>query len=412
VTYGVEERLAATSQKILSRTNLIAIIDELGLYREERNAIPEEVLAGKMRKKIDIDILKRKDAFVLSFEHEIPQIAMLTASKLASFFIDENLRVREQLAVGTSAFLETQLQEVKTRLEEQEEKVKQYKLTHMGELPQEMQANLNMLTRLQDQKRTNAEAIAKAEDRKVFLESQVITLQNQIRTLEGGTEDPTDLLIDELYAKQKQLEELSTKYTPNYPSIIALRREIEQLEKIIASNDPGSTGIDNSPKTNFSLRKRKTSREKAEVGRLNRQISSVELDIQALKREQLEIQRSSDAIQAKVARLPQREQEMISLTRDYDNLKESYEISLYYPTSRIGRRFWGLLFWRHSGWDSEVHSGWSFSIRNCGERRTSNISSICRSWQRFPSSRTHNMPGKISCAGRRFSAGSFPSCAR
>jgi polysaccharide chain length determinant protein (PEP-CTERM system associated) len=325
VTYGVEERLAATSQKILSRTNLIAIIDELGLYREERNAIPEEVLAGKMRKKIDIDILKRKDAFVLSFEHEIPQIAMLTASKLASFFIDENLRVREQLAVGTSAFLETQLQEVKTRLEEQEEKVKQYKLTHMGELPQEMQANLNMLTRLQDQKRTNAEAIAKAEDRKVFLESQVITLQNQIRTLEGGTEDPTDLLIDELYAKQKQLEELSTKYTPNYPSIIALRREIEQLEKIIASNDPGSTGIDNSPKTNFSLRKRKTSREKAEVGRLNRQISSVELDIQALKREQLEIQRSSDAIQAKVARLPQREQEMISLTRDYDNLKESYD---------------------------------------------------------------------------------------
>ena len=325
VTYGVEERLAATSQKIMSRTNLIAIIDELGLYQEERNTVPEEDLAGKMREKIDINIIKGKDAFELSFEHEIPKIAMLTASKLASFFINENLRVREQLAVGTSEFLETQLQEVKTRLEKQEEKVKQYKLAYMGELPQEMQANLNRLTRMQDQKRTNAEAIARAEDRKVFLGSQVSTLQNQIRTLDGGVEDPTDLLIDELYAKQKLLEELSAKYTPNYPSIIQLRREIEQLEIMIASNAPGSTEIGNSTNPGFPLRKRKASREKIEEKRLQAQIKSLDLDIQALKREQLEIQRSSDVIQAKVSRLPQREQEMISLTRDYDNLKKSYD---------------------------------------------------------------------------------------
>ena len=60
---------------------------------------------------------------------------MLTASRLASYFIDENLKSREQQAVGTSEFLESQLQETKTRLEAQEERVKQYKLRYMGELP-------------------------------------------------------------------------------------------------------------------------------------------------------------------------------------------------------------------------------------------------------------------------------------
>jgi succinoglycan biosynthesis transport protein ExoP len=324
VVYGLRERLAATGQKILSRTNLIAIADELGLFQEERDTISEEKLASKIRERIGIKPIEGKTAFTLSFQYESPRLAMLTASKLASFFIDENIRVREQLSVGTSEFMETQLQEVKKRLEKQEEKVRQYKLTYMGELPQEMQANLNMLTRLQDQKRTNAEAIAKAEDRKVFLGSQVSTLQNQIRGLEGGEEDPTDLLIDELYAKQKQLEELSAKYTPNYPTVIQLRREIEQLQIKIASNESESTGSDKSPKTGFPPRKRKSSRGKAEIARLNKQIASVDLDIQALKREQLEIQRSSNAIQAKVARLPQREQEMISLTRDYENLKKSY----------------------------------------------------------------------------------------
>jgi polysaccharide chain length determinant protein (PEP-CTERM system associated) len=325
VTYGVEERLAATSRQILSRTRLLEVVDELGLFPEERETVPPEIMAEMMRDRIGIDIIRGQDAFVLSFEHEDPQIAMSTASRLASFFIEENLRTREQLAAGTSEFLDTQLEQVKKRLEEQEEKVKRYKLQHMGELPEEMQANLSMLTRLQDQRRTTAEAIAKAQDRKLFMETQISNMQNQIRTIEGGGEDPSDLLIDELLAKRKQLEDLSAKYTPNYPTIIELRRSIEQLERRIASGETGRTGMDNTQKSGPPLRTRKATREREEVWRLKEQVKSLDLEILALKREQSEIQRASETIQSKVSRLPQREQEMISLTRDYDNLRESYD---------------------------------------------------------------------------------------
>ena len=69
-------------------------------------------------------------------------MAMLTTSRLASFFIDENLKNREQQAVGTADFLDSQLQETKKKLEAQEERVKKYKSTYMGELPQQLQANL------------------------------------------------------------------------------------------------------------------------------------------------------------------------------------------------------------------------------------------------------------------------------
>src|SRR3990172_4863887 len=315
VTYGVEERLTATSHQILSRTRLMKVIDELGLYPEERNATSPDVLAGKMRKNIGIDILRGRDAFVLSYVHEDPKVAMITASKMASFFIDEHLKVREQLAAGTSEFLDTQVQEVRKKLEEQEEKVKKYKFAYLGELPHEMEANLSMLSRLQDQRRTNAEAIARAGDRKVLMESQITSLQNQIRTLEGGAEDPTDLLMDELYAKRKQLDDLSAKYTPNYPSIKQIRNEIERLAERIGKNEQaGNPRVDNTQKTMLPLRKRKAFREREDVERIRGQVRSLELDITALKREQEEIQRASNAIQSKVARLPQREQEMISLT--------------------------------------------------------------------------------------------------
>lgn len=327
VTYGVAERLTATSQQILSRTRLMQVIDEIGLYRGERNSTPPEILAEKMRSRIGIKIHggENKDRFVLSFEHEDPKTAMLTTSRLTSFFIDENLRVREQLAAGTSEFLDTQVEEVKKKLEVQEEKVKHYKLTFMGELPQQMEANLNMLTGLQNQRRTNAEALGRAEDRKLLLESQIRGMQDQIRKLEGGAgEDPTDRLIEQLFTKRKQLEELSTKYTPSYPTVIQLRIEVQRLEENIAKiKEGGLAANDNS--FSPSLLKLRTARERQELGHLRTQMKSLELDIHGLKREQAEIQAASNSIQTKVSRLPQREQEMIAITRDYDNLRRSYD---------------------------------------------------------------------------------------
>lgn len=87
VTYSVEERLAATTDQILSRTRLLKVIDELGLFPEDKNILPPQVLADKMRNRITIDVVRGRDAFVLSFEHEVPEVAMRTASELASFFI-------------------------------------------------------------------------------------------------------------------------------------------------------------------------------------------------------------------------------------------------------------------------------------------------------------------------------------
>ena len=44
-----------------------------------------------------------------------------------------------------------------------------------------------------------------------------------------------------------------------------------------------------------------------------------------MKRESANTARTIDQIQRKVERLPQREQEIIALSRDYDNIKKSYE---------------------------------------------------------------------------------------
>ena len=70
--------------------------------------------------------------------------------RLASYFIDENLRLREAQAVGTSDFLEAELQNMKTRLEEVEAQLKRYRESYMGELPEQLDSNLRILDRLQE----------------------------------------------------------------------------------------------------------------------------------------------------------------------------------------------------------------------------------------------------------------------
>ena len=78
-----------------------------------------------------------------------PSMTMQVTNGLAAFFIDENLKMREGQAIGTSDFLEAELESMRKRLEQKEQTLKEYRQRNMGELPEQLQANLNLLDRLE-----------------------------------------------------------------------------------------------------------------------------------------------------------------------------------------------------------------------------------------------------------------------
>jgi len=333
VSTRIEDRLATLQQQVMSRTRLKAVIEELGLFGTERKDVPTESLVGEMQRRIEVEVVRGNDAFTLSFEHEDPRMAMLTASRLASLFIDENLKAREQQAVGTSEFLASQLKETKEKLEQQEEKVKQYKLRFMGELPEELQANLSLLARQQEQVRVLSDGIRSAEDRRVFLEAQISSLEKSLRppVADNGAaiaidtgDDPGYALKVELAMKRERISQLSSRYTDRYPELIQLRGEVEVLERRIrdlaespADSTPGKQGVSR-------LAPGRISPEREEIRRLRSQLASLELEIGSMRKEREDIRKGIATIQEKVERAPKREQEIISMTRDYDNLKASY----------------------------------------------------------------------------------------
>ncbi len=337
ISVKIENRLATIRQQVLSRTCLVRVMDELGLFKEERKKQPLEEVVETMRKRIDIQV-RGTDSFMLSFVHENRQMAMLTTSRLASFFIDENIKVREQQAVGTSEFLEFQMKEVKADLEAAEEKVKQYKIRYIGELPQQMDANLNMLRGLQDRFRANADAIRAADDRRTFLEAQAGGLERSVQAASQETgkaeqapvsvSDPARLLVAESNEKRARLSELSAKYTDRYPEVLRLRSELEKLDLRIREVRNAALATDNAGRqgapAGFPLTGQYAADFK-ESRRLRAQIAGTEQEIASLKKERETIQNAIAGVQTKVGQAPKREQEMISLTRDYENMKRSYD---------------------------------------------------------------------------------------
>ena len=367
ISSPVGERLSTIWQQVLSRTRLIAVMDELGLYKEERKKLPAEVVVEMMRKTVEIQIASASnrersrgrgqessdDAFTLTVTHESPQMAMMTASRLASFFIDENLKSREQQAVGTSEFLESQLQETKVRLEAQEERVKEYKLRFMGELPQQLQANLQILSRLQDQMRSNSDVTRQALDRKVNIEAQIGVLEAQLNTIAaqmsaaeraareavtGGSEAPfpsvvpTATLANELTAKKSQLAALSAKYTEKYPEIRRLKEEVAQLEKRLAEAivKEGSAGnvavpMGGPPTAGIGANSQAPgARERDEILRQRAQSTALDSEIASLRKDRQGTEKAIAGLEARIEKSPRREQDMVVLTRDYENLKTSY----------------------------------------------------------------------------------------
>jgi polysaccharide chain length determinant protein (PEP-CTERM system associated) len=327
----IEQQLGTIKQQVTSRTTLTKVMDELRLFEKERRKGTSEELFARMRNRIEVEVVRgqsreRSEAFSLSFLYENPKEAMQATTRLASLFIEESLKTREHQSVGTSEFLESQLRGTKARLEVMEQRIKEYKIRYMGELPQQMEANLRMLAGLQDRLRTNEAGARAAEERKVFLEAQI----NLIGTSGSGRSgpalslDPVQSLGVELAAAKAKLADLNARYTEKFPEVLRMKREVADLEKRLAEarRSAAVEGGDANADPQVIAASLPGS---DEVRSIRAQLKATSAEVASLAKEREAIRKSIASAEGKIEQSPRREQEMISLVRDYENQKRSYD---------------------------------------------------------------------------------------
>jgi protein tyrosine kinase modulator len=343
ITDSVASRLNTISQEILSRTRLEKVIQEFNLYSEIRNNVPLEGIVEMMRKAIEVKVQtnpqneRTQNSFSISFEDKDPKTVMMVTNKLASLFIEENLKVRESQAEGTSEFLSKELLSMEERLKRREQDIRNFKERSMGQLPQQLDANLRVLERLQDQLKTTSENMRAAEDRSVLFQNQIeqLKMRERFSTSRGshggegtgseelgvgrGAEDPLVVQYNNL---KRELASARSKYKDTHPDVIDLKRKIANLEpQVEAKVKTRREGIaeENLPPPRLDPDTERL------ITQYTEQYNNVLLEAKRAKEELKNLKEQIVLYQRRIEDTPRREQELILLTRDYDLLKTNYQ---------------------------------------------------------------------------------------
>lgn len=363
ITASIGERLNTISQEILSRTRLEKIIQEFNLYPELRKKAPLEEVVETMRKAVEVNVQQRpsgretQNTFTISFEGENPHTVMMVTNKLASLFIEENLKVREMQAESTAAFLTKELSNIEEQLIKKEEEIRKFRQKHMGQLPQQLDANLRILERLQQQLKTTNDGIKSAEDRIIILQSQIEQLkrpepapviaegqsegtQTQSSVVVARERIPEDPLITQWNQLKRDLENARARYTENHPDIISLKRKIANIEpkakeilkkqeEMLAAQEQealtrAQTQTPSRPPQRIAVRQVDPMVERL-ILQYTEQYNAAVLEAKRLREEERKLKEQIYMYQVRIEETPKREQELILLTRDYDLLKTNYQ---------------------------------------------------------------------------------------
>src|SRR3954471_18635768 len=181
-----EERIRAISQQLLSRTVLERVVRDEHLAPDgDVDGAVDRLLAPNVIKVEPTDLLKQVttkdgpqlDAFLLSYASASPADARRVADTLARVFVEASSRTREARAEDTSAFISTQLDASKTRLDEIEERLRKAKESYMGRLPEQTQSNLSIAAGMRQQLESTAIALRGEQDRLSMIERQIEGMQ-------------------------------------------------------------------------------------------------------------------------------------------------------------------------------------------------------------------------------------------
>ena len=175
-------------------------------------------------------------SFTLSYQGREPSKVQKVANVLASFFLEEDLRRRADLASATTDFLEQESENLEKQILILENKISRFKKSHIGELPEFSNVNLHAIARLEGELDRIIARISTAKDEKIYLKAQIASVEplSPIVTEQGKvTRNPKE----RLKSLHLQLLSLQSTLSEKHPDIKKLKKEIKELEAQVGKSD-------------------------------------------------------------------------------------------------------------------------------------------------------------------------------
>ena len=336
----MSDRIAAIAQTVLSRPMLTSIITTYDLYPRERQSLPMEDVVEKMRTDVHIgNVLsvtssrERVPAFQISFAYTDRKKAQSVVGDLMSKFIDTNVRERATTSLSTTNLLKDERDSAKKELDQTEEKLAQYRVRNRGQLPDEVQANLQQLNTLQTRTASINAALSRINQEKLLMEQQMRIYKDQLATLTKEPSTPADVaalkserLVEaerELAGLERSLAALREHYKDTYPDVQRMasmvanaKKKRDQIAKEDEASRPANAPRPMSPQTVREARDVDTS-----MRRLQSLIEAKDMEAEDARKELAQTNGMIRDYQARMNASPMSEKEYVELVRDRDAAK-------------------------------------------------------------------------------------------
>jgi len=322
-----EERMHAVSQQLLSRQVLERTVRLEHLDRDGKIesaissmragiqvSMPDSITPGAAlssttpTNQLSPDQKAALDSYIVTYVDDTPEDAQRILNRLVTVFVEENGKSREVRALDTSAFISTELQASENRLKALEERLRQTKEAYMGRLPEQTNANLQMVAALQRQLETNSTSLRGEQDRLSMIEHQLEGMQQDADTSAYAAKGtPGETAQMHVQSLRRQLGDALLIFTPKHPEVVRLKEELATAEKAEAAE------------------RARPASDRASVLYANPEYRSLIKDRDATKMRISELQRQTTQVNAAIAsysarvdQAPRVEQQMVSLQREYD----------------------------------------------------------------------------------------------
>jgi polysaccharide chain length determinant protein (PEP-CTERM system associated) len=315
VAAELDRRLQLINQEILSRARLDAIIQRLGLYPGLRQQSPQAAVE-RMRRDVQTEFKASSVAggiggtitLAVSYRGRDPQTVTRVANALAGLYLEEDERIRERQASGNVQALAKQLETLKQTMEAQERELATFQDRHLGELPEQSEANLAALEQLHAELRSTSEERMRALDRRNDLLRRLADVDGEAR----ATPSTPRAGPGRLERLREELADLQRRFSDRYPDVIRVKAEIAALESQPAAEAPAAAGAVAAGSSRAAAR-------------LKDELTEVDRQVALLRSDEARLRSGIGGYIQRLQNAPRRQQALQDISRDHQTTREVYD---------------------------------------------------------------------------------------
>lgn len=325
VTTFADERIEVIRQRVMTRENLIRIIEKYHLFKDDRRKLSPSEYIDEMRENIAIDLInanmkpgqwgKATIAFKVSFNYREADIAHKVANEIVTLFLDENVKSRTERASETTEFLAQEADRLKAEIEKIENQVAAYKQEHANALPEHLEMRMKLMQQTESDLNELERDYKDTQERLRYMDIELASAKAGFGSRQNsGATMPAP--ASELESLQAELAKLSATYKDTHPDIKALKRKIEALEKSQATKP---ADIPDKPQPVA------TTASDLIVAKVQVQIDAANARLLSIDQQRKNLRARLSQLQNEIMRSPQVEHGLSTLLRDYETAKKKYE---------------------------------------------------------------------------------------